>query len=92
MGGALQGISLLDQALPICQELNMRPLLERVVALQEQVASLLARALAYPNGLTEREVAVLRLIASGKSNNEIADELYISGLFLRIPDTRLALA
>jgi DNA-binding CsgD family transcriptional regulator len=31
-----------------------------------------------PSGLTEREVEVLRLIAAGMSNNEIAGELYVS--------------
>jgi class 3 adenylate cyclase/DNA-binding CsgD family transcriptional regulator len=35
-------------------------------------------ARAYPGGLTKREVEVLRLIASGRSNREIADELAIS--------------
>jgi class 3 adenylate cyclase len=35
-------------------------------------------ALAYPGGLTKREVEVLRLIAGGRSNQEIADELVIS--------------
>jgi class 3 adenylate cyclase/pimeloyl-ACP methyl ester carboxylesterase len=35
-------------------------------------------ALAYPGGLTRREVEVLRLIAGGRSNQEIADELVIS--------------
>lgn len=33
---------------------------------------------AYPDGLTEREVAVLRLIAGGKSNHQIAESLVIS--------------
>lgn len=37
-----------------------------------------SRALGYPNGLTQREVEVLRLIASGRTNNEIANELYLS--------------
>ena len=32
----------------------------------------------YPDGLTQREVEVLRLIALGKSNREIAVELTIS--------------
>jgi DNA-binding NarL/FixJ family response regulator len=32
----------------------------------------------YPDGLTEREVQVLRLIAAGKSNREIGDTLVIS--------------
>jgi DNA-binding NarL/FixJ family response regulator len=31
-----------------------------------------------PSGLTPREVEVLRLIAAGKSNRAIADELFLS--------------
>ena len=33
---------------------------------------------AYPEGLTAREVEVLRLIASGRSNQEIGQELVLS--------------
>ena len=31
-----------------------------------------------PDGLTQREVEVLQLIAAGKTDREIADELFIS--------------
>ena len=36
------------------------------------------RATAYPAGLTEREVEVLRLVAAGLTNNDIAAALYLS--------------
>jgi DNA-binding NarL/FixJ family response regulator len=42
---------------------------------QRPVTSVLDRA---PNGLSQREVEVLRLIAQGKNNQEIASELVIS--------------
>jgi DNA-binding NarL/FixJ family response regulator len=35
-------------------------------------------ASSYPDGLTEREVEVLCRLAGGKTNGEIADELYVS--------------
>jgi len=33
---------------------------------------------AFPNGLTEREAQVLRMVAAGKTNNEVAIELFLS--------------
>ena len=56
----------------------MRPLMERLVALQEKVETLAPRPALYPDGLTQREVEVLRLVAAGKSNPEIGEELFIS--------------
>jgi len=71
-------ISLLDESLAISSELGMRPLMERVTERLERIQARPSTAPAYPDGLTEREVEVLRLIAAGKTNREIGEELYIS--------------
>ena len=69
---------LLEEALAISTELGMRPLIERVVALNHKIEAPPGEAPAYPDALTEREVEVLRLIAAGSSNREIAGELVLS--------------
>ena len=56
----------------------MLPLMKRVAALQERADAQPVQAPAYPDGLSQREVEVLRLNAAGKSNREIAEELFIS--------------
>ncbi len=71
----VQAISLLDEAWFISRELGMRPLIERVAARRDRITSLPSTPPAYPNGLTQREVEVLRLIAAGRSNPDIAAEL-----------------
>jgi len=43
-----------------------------------QLAAIVIPRPIYPNGLTAREVEVLRLIAQGRSNQEIADGLSMS--------------
>lgn len=71
-------MSLIDQALSISTELGMRPLMLQVVALQENVRLVPERTPENPASLTNREVEILRLVASGKSNAEIAGVLVIS--------------
>ena len=73
-----QAATLLDEALVISRALSMRALQERVVTLQAHMQAQLCRRRHYPCGLSQREVEVLRLIAAGKSNREIADVLFIS--------------
>ena len=68
----------LDEALAISTGLGMGPLVERVNERLEWARAQPESAPTYPDGLTQREVEVLRLIAAGKSNREIAEELVIT--------------
>lgn len=67
-----------EEALPIAGDVGMQPLADRLEALRQQVASAACGRPRYPDGLTKRETEVLRLIATGKSNQSIADALFIS--------------
>ncbi len=70
--------ALLYKSLAISTHLGMRPLMERVSVRLERINARPMPAPASPGGLTEREVEVLRLLATGKTNLEIADELVIA--------------
>jgi DNA-binding CsgD family transcriptional regulator len=69
---------LLKEALSLSQELGMSPLIQRVVALKERTDYQPKTGPAYPDGLTQREVEVLRQVAAGKRDREIAEELVIA--------------
>ena len=69
--------SLLHAALGTARELGMRTLEARITACLASLPTL-PQTPTYPDGLTAREVEVLRLIAQGQSNQEIADTLCIS--------------
>jgi predicted ATPase/DNA-binding CsgD family transcriptional regulator len=65
-------VAILRKALSIPPEVRIDVLLEHGIATAQPPPS------SRPDGLTEREVEVLRLIAKGRSNRAIADELYIT--------------
>ena len=75
-GDGEQGMKTLDRAMYIFQSIQASKMVERVAALKEQIQP--AAAPTYPDGLTEREVEVLRLVAGGRSNRQIGEELFIA--------------
>lgn len=76
-GDLRRAVDLLDQAQETATSLNMLTLGERLSTLQNRIKPPRARVI-YPAGLSRREVEVLRLIAQGKANQEIAERLFIS--------------
>ena len=67
---------LLAEGLAEADELGMRPLAARIRERLNAVTRPMRRS--YPDGITEREAEVLRFIARGKTNKEIASEMFIS--------------
>ena len=67
----------LDAALAIGRELGMAGLARRCEALQRELEGA-AASTAAPEGLSRREVEVLRLLIAGHSNQAIAERLFIS--------------
>jgi DNA-binding CsgD family transcriptional regulator len=68
----------LDEVRAICIPLDARPALSRARAIAETFSILRTAPRHFPDRLTPREVEVLRLIAAGQSNQEIAGTLSIS--------------
>jgi DNA-binding NarL/FixJ family response regulator len=78
-----QAMTLLEEALATARELCMRALEARLTARMSPLtppppATALPNQWASPDDLSQRETEVLRLVAAGKSNREIADALCIS--------------
>ena len=68
----------LDAALALARELGMAGLARRSEALLRELEGAAEASCAAPEGLSRRELDVLRLISSGHSNQAIADRLFIS--------------
>jgi DNA-binding NarL/FixJ family response regulator len=70
----------LDVAIAELEQMKMQPALARARALERSIHGMpsVDPVAVYPDGLTAREVEVLRLLAAGMSNREIAVTLVIS--------------
>ena len=73
-----KAMTLLHESLAISTGLGMPPLMERVAEQLELSQAQPETAPAYPGGLTQQEVEVLSLVAAGKSNAGIAEDLVVS--------------
>ncbi len=77
-GDREMAFGLLDEALAITREIGMRPLEARLAELSDRAPVRRGGRTTYAAGLTEREVEVLVLVASGLTNGAIAQALTIS--------------
>ncbi len=68
----------LRRAAELAESLGACPLRERIDALARRVGAAVGGRPAAGLGLTPRELEVLRLVAAGRGNRDIADELFIS--------------
>jgi DNA-binding CsgD family transcriptional regulator len=70
--------ALLDEIRAICTPLGAQPALARADAIAAHLAAVKDAPPVYPSGLSAREVEVLRLVATGRTNRDIADALFLS--------------
>jgi len=73
-----QASELVVRALRDARQMGMAGLVAQLEALAQAAAAHQGKRAGYPDGLSARELEVLRLIAEGTTNQVIARELYIS--------------
>jgi len=77
-GDAVAAAGVLADVRAICEALGARPTLARADALAARIATTMRTPATDPTGLSARELAVLRLLAAGRTNREIAGALFVS--------------
>jgi DNA-binding CsgD family transcriptional regulator len=77
-GDQREALAHLEAAAALFEQHGAKLYLDQVIARHEGLQAAPASGQRYPDGLTEREVEVLRLVAAGKSSREIADDLVLS--------------
>jgi DNA-binding CsgD family transcriptional regulator len=73
-----EAMHLLDKIRTICEPLGAKPALAHADALAARLDATQPAAPSYPAGLSAREVEVLRLVAQGLTNPQVAERLYLS--------------
>lgn len=77
-GKSAAALALLDEVQTICTPLGAKPALARAAALAQRLVAGKEPPLIYPAGLTAREVEVLRLVADGLTDGQVAERLFLS--------------
>ncbi len=73
-----QVAALVEEVRAICLPLGAAPVLRRVDRLVTELGKQNTSQQSFPDGLTPREVEILGLIAAGRSNREMAADLFLS--------------
>lgn len=73
-----EAFRLLNEAQELASKIGLMPLVEKISALRSDYRESDRTELERADGLTDRELEVLRLVATGASNQEIADTLFIT--------------
>lgn len=77
-GGIAGATTALDEVRTLCTPLDARPALARADGIAARIAAHVPAAPHYPGGLSGREIEVLRLVATGLTNAQVAGHLFLS--------------